>query len=99
MGCDLIGDWLKTDLLQSNLRLVFHARLPGFISLLQNPTQDASHTQIVLIINMCIYIYTVQIPRTQMIHILEDLTHKIEGQPPSPPKKGVIWVPGHWKHY
>lgn len=22
-----------------------------------------------------------------MIHILEDLTHKIEGQPPSPPKK------------
>ena len=32
MGCDLIGDWLKTDLLQSNLRLVFHAQLPGFIS-------------------------------------------------------------------
>ena len=32
MGCDLIGDWLKTDLLKSNLRLVFHAQLPGFIS-------------------------------------------------------------------
>ena len=28
-------------------------------------------------------------PRTHMTHILEDLTHKIEGQPP---KKGVGWV-------
>ena len=31
------------------------------------------------------------IPRTQMTHILEDLIHKIEGQPS---KKGISWVQG-----
>ena len=31
------------------------------------------------------------IPRTQMSHILEDFTHKMEGQPP---KKDVMWVLG-----
>ena len=37
-----------------------------------------------------LYIY-MYIPRTQIIHILEDLTHKMEGQPP---KKEVKWVLG-----
>ena len=26
--------------------------------------------------------YSISIPRTQMTHILEDLTHKMDGQPP-----------------
>ena len=42
----------------------------------------------------CIYIYTHNIyllPRTQMTHILEDSTHKMEGQPP---EKEVKWVLG-----
>ena len=30
-------------------------------------------------------------PRTQMTHVLEDLTHKMEGHPP---KKEVSWVLG-----
>ena len=33
----------------------------------------------------------IRVPRTQMTHILEDLTHKMEGQPP---KKQVSWVLG-----
>ena len=37
------------------------------------------------------FIPIITIPRTQMTHILEDLTHKIEGEPP---KKWVGWVPG-----
>ena len=36
-------------------------------------------------------VYIAVIPRTRMTHILEDSTHKIEGQPP---KKGVSWVLG-----
>ena len=35
--------------------------------------------------------FTLLIPRTQMAHILEDSTHKIEGQLS---KKGVSWVLG-----
>ena len=35
-----------------------------------------------------VFLYTV--PRTQMTHILEDLTHTMEGQPP----KDVMWVQG-----
>ena len=34
------------------------------------------------------------IDRTQMTHILEDLTHTIEDQPPPPKKKEVISVLG-----
>ncbi len=37
------------------------------------------------------FLHGPHIPRTQMTHILEDLTHKMEGQPP---KKQVSWVIG-----
>ena len=30
------------------------------------------------------------IPRTQMTHILEDLTHTMEGQPVNPQKRGQL---------
>ena len=33
----------------------------------------------------------IYVRRTQMTHVLEDLTHEMEGQPP---KKEVIWVLG-----
>ena len=32
----------------------------------------------------------IAIPRTQMTHILEDLTHKMEGQPVNPQKRGQL---------
>ena len=35
------------------------------------------------------------LPKPQMTHILEDLTYKMEGQPP---KKWVGWVPGIYKN-
>ena len=40
---------------------------------------------------VCIYIYYMYIPRTQMTNILKDLTHKMQGQTH---KKEVSWVLG-----
>ena len=33
-----------------------------------------------------------------MTHILEDLTHNMEGQPPFPPPKDVTWVLGGYTY-